>query len=152
MRRLTDIDQAAEKKKNDKKAKVYFAITVGFIGVFVLFFLYLFLFGKMYDYCEHVDEVRKAQFRGIVVDKFFIDMNHNFHSLTIRNEDGREIHLDLSDDWNSGQDDKSKLWLQVNIGDSIAKKENEFQVFYKPSGQLWTSERLKYNNLNKCRD
>jgi len=79
-------------------------------------------------------------------------MNHNFHSLTIKNEDGREINLDLSHDWNTGQDDKSKLWLRVNIGDSIVKKENEFQIFYKPSGQQWTSERLKYKNLNNCGD
>ncbi len=152
MTRLTDIDQATEKRKNDKKAKVYFAITFGFIGVFVLFFLYLFLFGKAFNYCEHVDEVRQSRFRGIVTDKFFIEMNHNFHSLTIKNEDGREINLDLSHDWNTGQDDKSKLWLQVNIGDSIVKKENEFQIFYKPSGQQWTSERLKYKNLNNCSD
>jgi hypothetical protein len=58
---------------------------------------------------------------GLIMEKYRIKWNHNEPQLIFTNFSGSEIDLYL-------HTDKSRFWDFVNVGDSISKNANTFEI------------------------
>ena len=143
MTRLTDIDQGKEKRKVERFAGIS-AITG---AVILAFIVWIFIFGKMFDYCEHITEIKSLEFSGLVHEKVDNMWNRGNHGHDIETNKKEIVYLSLTKDSNRTN---QRLWTIVSEGDSIKKFKNEFYVWTKVKNERWTKTKLIFSET-QCR-
>tara|TARA_R110000850_G_C9940866_1_gene462888 strand:+ start:1059 stop:1493 length:435 start_codon:yes stop_codon:yes gene_type:complete len=143
MTRLTDLDQKKEKIKVER-----IALIGEVVGTFMLAFILLILiFGKKFDYCEHINEIKSLDFSGVVQEKVDNMWDHGSHGLDIETNDSEVIYLSLTEDENLTN---QRLWKIVSEGDSIKKFKNEFVIWTKVKNEQWKKTKLVFSET-QCR-
>jgi hypothetical protein len=143
--RLSEINQADEIKKSRWKYKFF----IGFATFLLAIILLLITFGKKFDYCEHLTEIKQIAIYGVVYEIVDKTYNHNTHGIWLKdNRTSNMIYLDLSSDANINGN-QSLLWTLLEEGDSVKKEMGGFRVAYKKLGLDWQSLTLGYDE-SKC--
>ncbi|GAB2482890.1 hypothetical protein [Algoriphagus taiwanensis] len=147
MKRLPEIFQGNEQRKLNRVTSVLEVTGTIIFGSL----LGLFIFGKSFNYCEHVLEIQSIQLNGVVTEKFLRSWDRNYHGLKIMDDNGETISLNLTLDLNIGKNGRSILWENISQGDSIIKKSGDLDVRFKNDDQSWKMQKLKYD-LTQCKD
>jgi hypothetical protein len=147
MKRLPEISQGKEQRKLNRVTSVLEVTGTIIFGSL----LGLIIFGKSFNYCEHVFEIQSIQLNGVVTEKFHRRWDRNYHELKIIDNNVETISLNLTHDLNFGKNGRSILWENISQGDSIIKKSGELDVRFKNNDQSWKIQKLKYD-LTQCDD
>lgn len=144
MTRLTDLNQNKEKRKIER-----ISIIGDVAGIFIIgLVLGILIFGKEFDYCEHIADIKLLDFNGVVHEKVDNMWDHGSHGLDIKTIEAEIIYLSLAEDDNRTN---QRLWKIVSEGDSIKKHKNEFFIWIKGKNENWKKTKLVFSET-QCRN
>jgi hypothetical protein len=147
MTRSSNLDHEKSKRRLKNHDKVLSIVGLIFGGLL----LSILLFGDWFDYCEHIEEIKKNEFEGVIEEKIHQKWNHGFLALKIKASGEKDLQVWLNNDNNRGSNGLSKLWLEVEVGDSILKRAGTFEFSYQNKKKVWKSIKTEYDE-NSCRD